>query len=280
MALLCLALLATAQPAYAAGDPTVPAPGDLGSVMSEEDQVRQEMANASQEITDLNLRIAGLERSIAATDVRISQERGEARVLARLIYSQPDSALGYLAQSRSLADALTRAADLSSAGERATSTKKALVRDLAAFRTQSDQLQVQRARQEALKARLEAAFAKLVVQAVAIRAAEAPPPPPAPPVATRVDPANVGPMQDLIRQAFAPLGAGAQAWALRIARCESQYNPYAVNRSSGAAGLFQFLATTWAGTPQHASSPFDPTANSQAAAWLYQKYGAGQWSCR
>jgi len=246
--------------------------------MSGEEQVRQEMANASQEITDLNLRIADLERSIAATEVRISHEREEVRVLARLIYSQPDTALGYLAQSRSLADAVTRAADLSSAGERATSTKRSLERDLASFRSQSAQLLQQRAQQEGLRARLEAAFAKLVLQAAAIRAAEAPPP--APPVASRVDPASVGPMQDLIRQAFAPLGSGAQAWALRIAMCESQYNPYAVNRSSGASGLFQFLASTWAGTPQHASSPFDPAANAQAAAWLYQRYGAGQWQCR
>jgi len=90
----------------------------------------------------------------------------------------------------------------------------------------------------------------------------------------------VGPMQDLIRQAFAPLGSGAQAWALRIARCESQYNPYAVNRSSGAAGLFQFLATTWAGTPYAGQSPFDAVANARAAAWLLQTYGAGQWECR
>jgi len=246
--------------------------------MSGEEQVRQEMANASQEITDLNLRIADLERSIAATEVRISHEREEVRVLARLIYSQPDTALGYLAQSRSLADAVTRAADLSSAGERATSTKRSLERDLASFRSQSAQLLQQRAQQEGLRARLEAAFAKLVLQAAAIRAAEAPPP--APPVASRVDPASVGPMQDLIRQAFAPMGQAAVDWGLRVAACESGYNPNAVGGGGQYFGLFQFTTSTFAGTPYGNQNIFDPHYNAAAAAWKYGNYGGGAWGCQ
>src|SRR5256884_10010592 len=35
------------------------------------------------------------------------------------------------------------------------------------------------------------------------------------------------------------------SWALRVANCESHYNPLAVNRSSGASGLFQFMPSTW-----------------------------------
>jgi hypothetical protein len=88
-----------------------------------------------------------------------------------------------------------------------------------------------------------------------------------------------GDIRALILAAWAPLGSGTASWAVRLAQCESGLNPYAVNRSSGAAGLFQFLATTWAGTPWRGQSPFDPNANAQAAAWLYAKYGAGQWSC-
>src|SRR5205807_8398686 len=84
---------------------------------------------------------------------------------------------------------------------------------------------------------------------------------------------------DIVRAAFAPLGAGAVTWALRVAQCESGYNPNAVNVSSGASGLFQFLASTWARTPYAASSVFDPVANAKAAAWLYVNGGPGNWQC-
>lgn len=87
-------------------------------------------------------------------------------------------------------------------------------------------------------------------------------------------------VQDIIRSAFAPLGAGAVAWAEQIAYCESKYDPNAVNRQSAAQGLFQFLPSTWAGTPFATASPFDPSANARAAAWLLQTYGASQWECR
>ena len=86
-------------------------------------------------------------------------------------------------------------------------------------------------------------------------------------------------IQDLIRNAFQPLGNEAVDWAQKIAWCESKYDPHAVNSDSDAQGLFQFLPSTWAGTPFASSSPFDPNANAQAAAWLYQTYGPTQWEC-
>ena len=86
-------------------------------------------------------------------------------------------------------------------------------------------------------------------------------------------------IQDLIRNAFQPLGGDAVDWAEKIAWCESKYDPNAVNSDSDAQGLFQFLPSTWAGTPFASSSPFDPNANAQAAAWLYQTYGPTQWEC-
>jgi soluble lytic murein transglycosylase-like protein len=91
---------------------------------------------------------------------------------------------------------------------------------------------------------------------------------------------NMGAIQQIILDAFASLGAAAQQWALRVAKCESGYNPYAVNRSSGASGLFQFLPSTWAGLPWRSSSPFDPNANAQAAAYLYNRSGPNQWQCK
>lgn len=87
-------------------------------------------------------------------------------------------------------------------------------------------------------------------------------------------------IQDIIRNAFQPLGDPSVDWAEKIAFCESTYDPNAVNASSGAEGLFQFLPSTWAGTPFASSSPFDPQANASAAAWLYQTYGPSQWECQ
>jgi hypothetical protein len=86
-------------------------------------------------------------------------------------------------------------------------------------------------------------------------------------------------LQDLIRNAFQPLGGDAVDWAEKIAWCESKYDSNAVNSASNAQGLFQFLPSTWAGTPFAGTSPFDPNVNAQAAAWLYQKYGPTQWEC-
>ena len=83
----------------------------------------------------------------------------------------------------------------------------------------------------------------------------------------------------IIHDAFAPLGQRALQWAMNVAYCESRYNPNAVNSSSGASGLFQFMPATWAGSPWASKSVFDPVANAQAAAWLYQRSGPGQWSC-
>lgn len=84
----------------------------------------------------------------------------------------------------------------------------------------------------------------------------------------------------IISDAFSPLGPAAVQWAINVAYCESRYHPTSVNTSSGASGLFQFLPSTWSGTPWAAKSPFDPVANAQAAAWLYSHYGPGRWSCK
>jgi hypothetical protein len=110
-----------------------------------------------------------------------------------------------------------------------------------------------------------------IAQAQAAAAAEAalnnhPPPP-----------ANIA---KIINDALRPLGADAVTWAMRIAWCESRYHPNSVNSSSGASGLFQFLLSTWSGTPWASQSPFDPVANAQAAAWLYNRYGPGRWTCQ
>ena len=111
------------------------------------------------------------------------------------------------------------------------------------------------------------ALAAAQAQAAAIAArSNHPPPPPA-----------IG--QD-ITDAFTPLGPAAVQWAMNVAWCESRYHPNSVNSSSGATGLFQFLASTWSGTPYASQSRFDPRANAFAAAWLYSHYGPGRWVCQ
>ena len=83
-----------------------------------------------------------------------------------------------------------------------------------------------------------------------------------------------------ITDAFSPLGRRAVQWAMNVAWCESRYHPNSVNTDSGASGLFQFLPSTWGGTPYASKSPFDPRANAFAAAWLYSHYGPGRWVCQ
>ena len=69
------------------------------------------------------------------------------------------------------------------------------------------------------------------------------------------------------------------SWALRVAKCESGYNPRAVNPSSGASGLFQFMPSTW-----NANFPgqniWDPYAQARAALVFYNAGRQSAWTCR
>lgn len=67
-----------------------------------------------------------------------------------------------------------------------------------------------------------------------------------------------------------------------LAFCESRFNPAAVNRSSGAAGLLQFMPQTWAANyyGRHGFSVWSPYANALGAAQHISRYGTGAWECR
>jgi soluble lytic murein transglycosylase-like protein len=133
---------------------------------------------------------------------------------------------------------------------------------------------------EALQAEYDAAQAKEAADAAAAAAAAqlatvrvatyAPPSAPRP---------SAGWVQDLIRQAFAPQGQAAVDWGLRVAACESGYNPNAYN-PDGASGVFQFMPGTFRGTPYGNQNIFDASANVNAAAWYFQRYGGAAWSCK
>lgn len=92
-----------------------------------------------------------------------------------------------------------------------------------------------------------------------------------------------GDIQAIITAAAAQWGADANQ-LLRVAYCESHYNPYAYNAGSGASGLFQFLPSTWAANSVRAgyggASPFDAVANANTAAMMFARGQAGQWVCK
>ena len=67
---------------------------------------------------------------------------------------------------------------------------------------------------------------------------------------------------------------------LRVARCESDLVPTAVNRSGGSYGLFQFKPQTWLGTPFAEYDIFDPRASANAAAWMWSQGRRREWVCQ
>jgi uncharacterized protein YraI len=67
---------------------------------------------------------------------------------------------------------------------------------------------------------------------------------------------------------------------LRVARCESDLVPVAVNGSGGSYGLFQFKPRTWLGTPFGEYDIFDPRANANAAAWMWAQGRRREWVCQ
>ena len=65
----------------------------------------------------------------------------------------------------------------------------------------------------------------------------------------------------------------------RVAACESGSSPFARN-PSGAAGLYQFLPSTWQTTPYAAFSIWSPYANAMAAGWMQAHGRGGEWVCK
>jgi hypothetical protein len=80
-----------------------------------------------------------------------------------------------------------------------------------------------------------------------------------------------------IRRAARHYGQPASQ-ALYVARRESRYNWRVTNRSSGAAGLFQFMPRTWQSTPYRHHSAYHPKWASLAAMWMWKRGYASHWS--
>lgn len=66
---------------------------------------------------------------------------------------------------------------------------------------------------------------------------------------------------------------------LRVADCESDLVPTAVNRS-GSYGIFQFVPSTWESTPYGDNDIFEAWANANAAAWMWSVGRRSEWVCQ
>jgi hypothetical protein len=97
------------------------------------------------------------------------------------------------------------------------------------------------------------------------------------------DSASSSNISDMINQVF---GSYADS-AMRIATCESHFDPGATNSmaigDSHAEGVFQILyPSTWSSTSQAGSSPYDAYANIVAAHEIFARDGNSwrEWECQ
>jgi hypothetical protein len=67
---------------------------------------------------------------------------------------------------------------------------------------------------------------------------------------------------------------------LRVAMCESDLVPMAVNEEGGSYGIFQFKTGTWLSTPYAEYDIFDPRASAYAAAWMWSVGRRNEWVCQ
>ena len=67
---------------------------------------------------------------------------------------------------------------------------------------------------------------------------------------------------------------------VRVARCESGLDPNAVGGGGAYHGLFQFVPSTFAGTPYGDQNIYDPWANANAAAWMWSEGRRNEWVCQ
>lgn len=67
---------------------------------------------------------------------------------------------------------------------------------------------------------------------------------------------------------------------LCVAKCESSLTACAVGGGGQWYGLFQFVPSTFEGTPYGDEDIFHPRFNALAAAWMWQQYDpADHWTC-
>ena len=67
---------------------------------------------------------------------------------------------------------------------------------------------------------------------------------------------------------------------IRVARCESNLDPCAVNRKGPYYGLYQYLKSTWRSTPYGDRDIYDPKAQAMATGWMWKQGRKNEWACK
>jgi murein DD-endopeptidase MepM/ murein hydrolase activator NlpD len=124
--------------------------------------VQGQIADAQQQIADLDVLIAASQVREAMLGLRIDSERAQLAQLARAIYTAPTSVLVILGQAQSLSDLLTRISDLNVAGSRAAVLNNQLASDLADQQAERTQQQADRDTQVTLRDQLAAELVQLI----------------------------------------------------------------------------------------------------------------------
>jgi murein DD-endopeptidase MepM/ murein hydrolase activator NlpD len=123
--------------------------------------VQGQIADAQQQIDDLDVQIAASMVREAMLGMRIDAERAQLSQLARAIYTAPTSVLVILGQAQSLSDLLTRISDLNVAGSRAAELKQQLASDLTDLQAVRVQQQADRDTQVTLRNQLASELVQL-----------------------------------------------------------------------------------------------------------------------
>ena len=82
-----------------------------------------------------------------------------------------------------------------------------------------------------------------------------------------------------IRRAARKYGQSRRAM-IRVARCESNLDPCAYNRSGPYFGLYQYLKSTWKSTPYGNRDIYDPKYQALATGWMWKKGRKNEWACK
>jgi hypothetical protein len=290
----CAALLAVlvAQPAAAAdapgSGPTLTAAQNLTQLDQQLTEQQHKLDQLQNDVKRAEGVVELTSRQLESDSAREAELRQQMQVVARIEYQRPALTLSSILQANNLDQLISSVAQarLVANKEQALHAQAKQLRDrdaaarsqaatqlakIAADRNQAAQV-VQQTQSTVQAAQAEAARSQ-AAQALQNRAQSVN-------QQAQTTAAAPGSIQQIIVSSFQPLGQAAVDWGLRIAKCESGYNPHAVN-PSGASGLFQFMPSTFAKTPpgRAGGSIWDPSANSQAAAWMYSQGRQGEWQC-
>jgi peptidoglycan hydrolase CwlO-like protein len=278
--------------------------GQIAALLAEVDANRRALEQTNAAIDTSQQQASGLQAQIdaeqAALDTRAVQayEQGPGEALVAIldassftdlqgrmetlqIVANTDDELIRSLQARRAGLASARS-DLKALQRRIDQVQARLAQMVTALRTAVSMqenavtsLQSDKAAAESLIAHLKAKRERELAQQALVRAAGAVPQPGPPPPGTQA-------VRDMIVWYFSPMGQRNVDLALCVGYRESRYQADAVNTSSGASGVFQFMPFLWPIVSKAAgwggASVFDAKANVAVASWTVANYGWSPWN--